>query len=102
VGIWCLAGLLGFFLLEKVFAEESKDNEEDKKENSTPEKEIVWDSIQCFMMDVPYHISLKELPGCSFTSQPLNTALIQGGDLLKGHLFLISIFEGWSFTFLEA
>jgi len=41
VGIWCLAGLLGFFLLEKVFAEESKDNEEDKKENSTPEKEIV-------------------------------------------------------------
>ena len=41
VGIWCLAGLLGFFLLEKVFAEESKDNEEDKKENSTPEKEMV-------------------------------------------------------------
>jgi len=44
VGIWCLAGLLGFFLLEKVFAEESKDNEEDKKENSTPEKEIAVNS----------------------------------------------------------
>ena len=41
VGMWCLAGLLGFFLLEKVFAEESKDNEDDKKENRTPEKEMV-------------------------------------------------------------
>ena len=41
VGLWCLAGLLGFFLLEKVFAEESKDDEEDKNENITSEKEMV-------------------------------------------------------------
>jgi len=44
VGLWCLAGLLGFLLLEKGFAEENKDEEEEKNEDIVAEKELALDS----------------------------------------------------------
>ena len=45
VGLWCLAGLLGFLLLEKGFAEQNK--EEDTPESKAKEEEqkaelLVW------------------------------------------------------------
>lgn len=38
VGLWCLAGLLGFLILEKLFVEEDKDEQEEKSSSSEEER----------------------------------------------------------------
>ena len=40
VGLWCLAGLLGFLLLEKGFAEENKEEEEEQHAKDTVQEQI--------------------------------------------------------------
>ena len=54
VGLWCLAGLLGFLLLEKGFAEENKDEEEEKNEDAVAKKELVR-----LVVNAPFSFSKK-------------------------------------------
>ncbi|XP_065071899.1 zinc transporter ZIP13-like [Rhopilema esculentum] len=45
VGLWCLAGLLGFLLLEKGFAEENKEEEEEQHAKDAVQEQIQEPSL---------------------------------------------------------
>ncbi len=40
MGLWCLAGLLGFLVLEKLFIEEEKDDKGEKSKREEKEEEL--------------------------------------------------------------
>lgn len=62
VGLWCLAGLLGFLLLEKGFADESKEEEMSEKGDETEAEKDLLVRPNAHNFGIPDHISLSFFP----------------------------------------